>query len=650
MPASSVQGERLEPRVRPRRLVFPGAAIAVAAGDDFSCALLADGRVFCWGGGARGQLGTGDGRRAAARRAAAVALPAKRARDRGRQPTRLRAARERGPCLLGRERRRPAWPRRHQGPDAPASVALGTGPRQLARQPRSHNLRAARRSRQSSAGAATRAASWVSATRSSASRLRSRRSISGPAARRRRSPSAARSPARCSTPGRRSAGATTGPISWARRCGARRTATGQRDGRLLWRRSSGRRAHRCGAIAAGRVHACAILDTGDVRCWGDNGYGQLGAGDAEAHSPFLHPTGVVDLGAAALMVHADVAHARSARLGVGPGGLRWRPRSGAGWRGRRRCGRPGRRCRGTRRRERNGLRGHRRQHAFRRRGHREHRRLLRHPRGGRRRQRGPIRARVRQPPGLEAHRPDRGGHATRPARRCASTSSSPTRSPFRFELAAGTTGRATISAAESWLLDPGDPPTSCLVHVSAAANVAASNVTLGQAPSLEPVRRLCHAGCPQRARRPRDRLPPQRAHRHLPPGSRVRFTTAATAPDWRSPTPWSTATRPPAMAAGSTPRGFGAVLVVYHSSIVNNTAAGAGGGLYFGGGWNTHVIRASTVSGNRANVGGGVMVQFECSNTVPQRLLEHHRGQYSATAPAAASSSSRPTWPARDKT
>ena len=49
-------------------------------------------------------------------------------------------------------------------------------------------------------------------------------------------------------------------------------------------------------IAAGRAHACAILDTDDVRCWGDNGFGQLGAGDAEAHAALLHPTGVVDLG------------------------------------------------------------------------------------------------------------------------------------------------------------------------------------------------------------------------------------------------------------------------------------------------------------------------------------------------------------------
>jgi alpha-tubulin suppressor-like RCC1 family protein len=52
------------------------------------------------------------------------------------------------------------------------------------------------------------------------------------------------------------------------------------------------------AVASGRAHACAVLDTGDVRCWGDNAYGQLGVGDGDLHSALVHPTGVVDLGRA----------------------------------------------------------------------------------------------------------------------------------------------------------------------------------------------------------------------------------------------------------------------------------------------------------------------------------------------------------------
>jgi hypothetical protein len=37
--------------------------------------------------------------------------------------------------------------------------------------------------------------------------------------------------------------------------------------------------YRAIAVAAGRLHTCAILDDQRVKCWGDNGYGQLGLGD-----------------------------------------------------------------------------------------------------------------------------------------------------------------------------------------------------------------------------------------------------------------------------------------------------------------------------------------------------------------------------------
>ena len=36
------------------------------------------------------------------------------------------------------------------------------------------------------------------------------------------------------------------------------------------------------AIAAGEAHTCAVLDDGNVRCWGSNAFGQLGYGNTEA--------------------------------------------------------------------------------------------------------------------------------------------------------------------------------------------------------------------------------------------------------------------------------------------------------------------------------------------------------------------------------
>ncbi len=38
------------------------------------------------------------------------------------------------------------------------------------------------------------------------------------------------------------------------------------------------------AIAAGYMHTCAVVSSGNVSCWGYNQYGQLGTGDTQSCS------------------------------------------------------------------------------------------------------------------------------------------------------------------------------------------------------------------------------------------------------------------------------------------------------------------------------------------------------------------------------
>jgi alpha-tubulin suppressor-like RCC1 family protein len=45
------------------------------------------------------------------------------------------------------------------------------------------------------------------------------------------------------------------------------------------------------AVHAGRDHTCALLDTANVKCWGQNLYGQLGLGNMENRGDFLDQMG-----------------------------------------------------------------------------------------------------------------------------------------------------------------------------------------------------------------------------------------------------------------------------------------------------------------------------------------------------------------------
>ena len=180
--------------------------------------------------------------------------------------------------------------------------------------------------------------------------------------------------------------------------------------------------------------------------------------------------------------------------------------------------------------------------------------------------------------------------------------------------AANEVQNAVITAAEPWLLDPGDPPTSCLLHVSGNAHVELFHVTLTQAPSLSLTGACLTSGVVtirnsrvtgfRRGGMSAVCLPDNGCD--FDAGGIATVQTANSLIDGNST---------PDDGGGIYSRGFGTTLIVYHSSVVNNTAGGSGGGLYFGGGWNTHIIRSSTISGNSASTGGGVMVEFECSNT-----------------------------------
>jgi len=47
------------------------------------------------------------------------------------------------------------------------------------------------------------------------------------------------------------------------------------------------------AISASKNHTCALLNSGQVKCWGSNVYGKLGAGQFENIYNILEPVDVI---------------------------------------------------------------------------------------------------------------------------------------------------------------------------------------------------------------------------------------------------------------------------------------------------------------------------------------------------------------------
>ena len=50
------------------------------------------------------------------------------------------------------------------------------------------------------------------------------------------------------------------------------------------------------AVSGGEYHTCAVLDDGTVKCWGFDGYGQLGNGAASSSEVTTPPSATVNLG------------------------------------------------------------------------------------------------------------------------------------------------------------------------------------------------------------------------------------------------------------------------------------------------------------------------------------------------------------------
>jgi len=275
-------------------VVLSEAATSVVAGADYSCALLASGQAACWGDGARGQLGTGE-RTSRAAPAGEISFGAK--------ATAL-AAGARHACALLADGKLACWGANEQG-------QLGLGDTDDRTRPTGVDIGSGRPLAIAAGGNTTCVVLDGGALRCWGANDTGQLGQGDALAR------TAPPPAAVALGSGRSAGGlavgggfacalldTSQAKCWGdnrvQQLGALLAAPAYGDGPnelgdfLPEAPQGGGRSLR--GLVAGRAHACAILDTDDVRCWGDNAYGQLGAGDAELHTALIHPTGVVDLG------------------------------------------------------------------------------------------------------------------------------------------------------------------------------------------------------------------------------------------------------------------------------------------------------------------------------------------------------------------
>ena len=251
---------------QPPMTVAGGPWVAPAVGSVHSCALASDGSVWCWGGNANGQLGSGD------RTSRARAPPGRAARQGGRRPHRASSSRAR------------CWPT--PAPGAGATTGRGSSgsatctPATTTWSRSSSAARATGRSsppaRDTAAASARRVgftAGGGTPSRSSVRDARSRRRC----ARRSRSaptPTGSRSAARSRRPARASGTAACG--AGARSRAARSRSATSRPGPTPaqvpvysdW-----------SAATVGTFHTCGLRPGGEIWCAGRNTEGQIGAPD-----------------------------------------------------------------------------------------------------------------------------------------------------------------------------------------------------------------------------------------------------------------------------------------------------------------------------------------------------------------------------------
>ena len=68
------------------------------------------------------------------------------------------------------------------------------------------------------------------------------------------------------------------------------------------------------AVAAGLRHTCAVLDTGELKCWGDGGNGKLGYDSTSSVGAPISSVPAVNLGAGRTAVAVSVGGAHSCAL------------------------------------------------------------------------------------------------------------------------------------------------------------------------------------------------------------------------------------------------------------------------------------------------------------------------------------------------